>query len=647
MMPSQLNPAQLMMGFLANEQGKLGKKIAKSEFSKELEAQSSRAEGAGGLGSPRSEENPARGGNVFPLQNDHKLQSANTNTKASQKLSPQKRSVEAKQEKVRDNLVFTDVATVEKVAAQFHLSADARKELKSAEDSEGRVSLKTLEAILSHQDPSAQNTLPGQDQASAQDVQKLFSSIQQANPDPSNPLPQLSAKPGGFYTLDEFKSALDGMVQQIAAKEATSNQQVLHDSTKLAGLSNAKTQTGPASVKSAPAEQVQRLTNNLMPSFGKNGSDGGKAGKLAGSMSSGAAGDQVQAQVQAQSQTLKEAGTASLSADVSKATQPGNQNGSMPSSGNEGKSANIPGSAGAAEKTAQQQIASLGDSDFQDQSGQKSSSPDQAGSDRMAQLGSMDSSLVAGAEEEAGAARSTPGTSASDNQLRFIQVDPGSRSDAARIAAFASSGDTSSQGERQMKDQGAFGGFHSDAIGGQQLSGTLLGADSFQTVSAAVQTTQSGQGSSSPTLSLTDPAWPAQLAQRIQDLQQDKRNQITLELEPKNMGKMTLRIQTEHNQVTAWVSTENEHVKSLLAQNASVLKQQLQDQGLMLGQFHVDVRQEKDSQYSARQNGSSRKQTRTVSATSQAGGATDEAGSVSNRMVYRQEPGQQLISCFA
>jgi flagellar hook-length control protein FliK len=95
-------------------------------------------------------------------------------------------------------------------------------------------------------------------------------------------------------------------------------------------------------------------------------------------------------------------------------------------------------------------------------------------------------------------------------------------------------------------------------------------------------------------LSLSNPAWTQDLSQQIQDLQQQGRSEMVLELEPQNLGRLTLKIEAVNDQITASVSTENEQVKEVLLRNSSALRQQLQQDGLSLGQLQVDVRQGKN-----------------------------------------------------
>jgi flagellar hook-length control protein FliK len=98
-------------------------------------------------------------------------------------------------------------------------------------------------------------------------------------------------------------------------------------------------------------------------------------------------------------------------------------------------------------------------------------------------------------------------------------------------------------------------------------------------------------GESDASLRLGDSSWPETLSKRIEELHQRGRSHLTIELEPESLGKLVLRIEADRNHVTAWVSTQNEDAKSALLSGSSALRQHLEEQGLTLGQFTVDVGQ--------------------------------------------------------
>ncbi|GKT07383.1 flagellar hook-length control protein FliK [Desulforhabdus sp. TSK] len=93
-------------------------------------------------------------------------------------------------------------------------------------------------------------------------------------------------------------------------------------------------------------------------------------------------------------------------------------------------------------------------------------------------------------------------------------------------------------------------------------------------------------------LPLEDAGWPQELGRRLTQLRGKDGNRLTLELAPKHLGKLVIQVEAHRDQVIAWLSTDNEQARSLLVQNAPLLRQQLQEQGLVLGQLQVSVGQE-------------------------------------------------------
>ncbi|NLI81072.1 MAG: hypothetical protein GX443_05205 [Deltaproteobacteria bacterium] len=91
-------------------------------------------------------------------------------------------------------------------------------------------------------------------------------------------------------------------------------------------------------------------------------------------------------------------------------------------------------------------------------------------------------------------------------------------------------------------------------------------------------------------LSFLSSSWQGQMVQIIRDLAKERRGgQLTLELEPRELGRLTLRVGTKSDEVIAHVSAEKEQAREILLRNTSVLRQQLEEQGLTLGRFNVDV----------------------------------------------------------
>jgi flagellar hook-length control protein FliK len=119
---------------------------------------------------------------------------------------------------------------------------------------------------------------------------------------------------------------------------------------------------------------------------------------------------------------------------------------------------------------------------------------------------------------------------------------------------------------------------------------------------------------------------------------------MTLELEPKNLGRLSLRIETHQNNVSAFISTDNEQAKALLLQHSASLRQHLEDQGLQLGQLFVEVREEgSGSRQSFRHEGSEKRE----GGTPQGAKSLDKSEWDAVSAVYGRKTGHQLISLFA
>ena len=110
--------------------------------------------------------------------------------------------------------------------------------------------------------------------------------------------------------------------------------------------------------------------------------------------------------------------------------------------------------------------------------------------------------------------------------------------------------------------------------------------DHVQMASAATApSSQSTMGMSSYFTS----ALTVELAQRIKELHIQKRFQFTMELEPRHLGRLVVRIGTDAKLVKALITTESEQARELLKQSSSQLQDELASQGLVLEQLQIDV----------------------------------------------------------
>ncbi len=88
---------------------------------------------------------------------------------------------------------------------------------------------------------------------------------------------------------------------------------------------------------------------------------------------------------------------------------------------------------------------------------------------------------------------------------------------------------------------------------------------------------------------------------RLVELAQDMREQFTggatrqlvLEMEPNELGKISIKVEAKKDEISVVAVTQNEPARQALMKHSLELRQDLQDQGLMLDKFMVDVNHEK------------------------------------------------------
>jgi flagellar hook-length control protein FliK len=159
-------------------------------------------------------------------------------------------------------------------------------------------------------------------------------------------------------------------------------------------------------------------------------------------------------------------------------------------------------------------------------------------------------------------------------------------------------------------------------------------------VGASGGTAGSGQTAGTPHNTMS--SWAQALAERVLEMQKHKQSQLTLEVDSKDLGRVLLRVATEDNQVRATISTESEHARNMLHRGAPELRQQLEAQGLVLGQLLVDVQDRKGERHQ-QQRGTQRSKdaasARTTAAASRLWPGAGTAGGLSLA--------DQLINVFA
>lgn len=81
-----------------------------------------------------------------------------------------------------------------------------------------------------------------------------------------------------------------------------------------------------------------------------------------------------------------------------------------------------------------------------------------------------------------------------------------------------------------------------------------------------------------------------QIVEKIQLVTLTDGTQITMELDPQDLGKVSLRVVENSGVVKADVVVENEKVKQMIEEQLDTLKQALADKGVVVSEFNVDVR---------------------------------------------------------
>lgn len=99
-----------------------------------------------------------------------------------------------------------------------------------------------------------------------------------------------------------------------------------------------------------------------------------------------------------------------------------------------------------------------------------------------------------------------------------------------------------------------------------------------------------------------------QILTKIQVVPLSQGKEIHMDLAPKDLGKISFKLVEENGVLTAQIRVENEKTKELVLQSIDTLKEGLKEQGLMIGDFTVDVRdQSRQSQmHQGRQKSSKR-----------------------------------------
>ena len=75
------------------------------------------------------------------------------------------------------------------------------------------------------------------------------------------------------------------------------------------------------------------------------------------------------------------------------------------------------------------------------------------------------------------------------------------------------------------------------------------------------------------------------------------RTQLSLQLDPEGLGKLTVILQIKNKEITAVIKTENDDVTKALSENMGMLRQSLEEQGLKVEKLDVQTQLSQDSQH--------------------------------------------------
>lgn len=587
MQASPINAAQLMMEFLDREQVDIGQGIIAAEFSKELEKQERQIDGGSSETplSPRREAlsgkslSPPRSDALEPgLSDSPKGSAAVQRSKSLKRLVSDGRPVKNTRTGIQDEMLFTSPILLEKVLADLKVPAEARKACTSAEDKQGRLSLGSLLNILDRQVGDGASLNPGK--APGRDVEALLKSLALPRGHGTLALRHLVTKPQGVYSLKELREVLDKAAKQLQEAKAPQSPTGDESGGQAAPLGQLKAGSGEKSPSVSIPTRSTPLMASSVPSFvGDNAPEedlGGGVGKPSPAAGPPETGNIVPVNGGSATQLLRpEAVEVQRSLSVPGLDPTVVETSSHPASASEAKQVgpsaqSFPGPA----------METLDQGRFAQGSGRESIE------NRVKVPGELLADTRAISIQEGSApiregfskAVSTWTESIADPETRSTDLQPAAKLSESAFDSAQTHGRAPNQQSFDLRGQ-AFAAY-SPASQGIAVNGTSLAPLRGET------------------LSLANPSWPVDMAQRIQELARDRRTtHLTLELEPEGLGRLTLRVETRHDEVTAAVTAEKEQARVVLLRNTQALRQNLEQQGLTLGQFLVDVRGERGSRH--------------------------------------------------
>lgn len=651
MSASGLSAAALLMNVTSNERSKIAQKITSNEFSHELsQLQQSQPALPGMLPesrntSQRSAEQapgPASPGLVVVPQ-PPTLEPSDAKTEAGSEVpsSPcsqgkcgaaptragQVKSKALSQQQAQETLYFTDVVALERVMAQLKLSAEARQTCQGTGDKQGRVPLKTVRSLLLTQSAGAGPN--GAPLVAAKDVLELVSSLCQVQNGSARSLEPFKTKPAGFYSLGELNELLTRVVREVADKRLRNTPLAERKGTAVP-VPDLKPEITDAEPAVIPRGQVERLMSQRIPTFSRASDKEWEESDDASSQGSEIrpegfsvpAGPSVPASAAGlvPGQLKRAVGPTGEQAPID---APDSAMPLAPPSGRPQSVETVPDAPLQADAT--ERVHAGGGERPAGMTMRSEPKPFEA------DLKVVDHRFAPDQQEAAARIASRPDVSAYWG--RTVHLEGQGQDAQAQIEHFGASdghdarsslegrgtislakGSGMESGERGSDPRGALDSSLKEprasvrvAEGAKPDSSGFetLGVEGERLAPVGKSSAASGQETGAR-LALAESSWPESLSKQIEESHRQGRSHLTIELEPENLGKLVLRIESDRHQVSAWVSTQSEDARSVLLQGASALRRHLEEQGLTLGQFSVDVGRQGEEQRFA-QAGRSRK----------------------------------------
>lgn len=165
-------------------------------------------------------------------------------------------------------------------------------------------------------------------------------------------------------------------------------------------------------------------------------------------------------------------------------------------------------------------------------------------------------------------------------------------------AAVAEAKDSQDPGENESSDYFFSENSGNEALeAGQKTEDILSGSAELQTGYAAVSSLHKNDGPEKTFVSLKENVLPGkeilnQVVEKAKVLIGGEKAEMVMDLKPDNLGKLSLKVVTEHGMVVAKFVAESQQVKQVLEANMQTLKDSLEKQGLTVQGFSVSVRQD-------------------------------------------------------